>query len=503
MKSLFLPYRVVCDPRLGTFVPNRTSPHLSCDSVTFVEREQMGGLWSQPDNRNQTREQCCSSSVDTSKRLRMTLPQSNPPHISPDADARLIPALPDEISIQILARVPRSYYLTLKAVSRSWKHIVTNSELYRLRKELGTMEEWVYILTKGENNKLSWHALDPINSIWQKLPPMPIIVQEEEFKRGFPGLMQSLIRNFLGKKDAAERMPYCGCAIGVANGCLYVLGGFSKTSALKSVLRYDPCTNSWNEVCSMSTGRAFCKTSLLNNKLYVVGGVSRGTTGTGGLTPLRSAEVYNPDTDTWAEVPSMPFSKAEALPAAFLVELLKPIATGMTTYRGKLCVPQSLYSWPFFVDVGGEVFDPVTNSWAEMPAGMGEGWPARQASSKLSTVVDGELYVLDPSTSSDDSKIKMYDHHDDTWKVVTEKVPFQDCTETEAPYLLTGILGKLHVIAKDVNNDINVFQMKMQVSSTASYSSDTTGKNEVDIWEVISTTKIVGDELVSCQVLCL
>lgn len=463
----------------------------------------MGGLWSQSNNKNQASEQCNSSSVDTSKRLRMTSPQSCSLQISSGTDARLIPALPDEISLQILARMPRSYYLTLKAVSQSWRNAVTDCEIYRLRKELGTTEEWLYILTKGDDNKLSWHALDPINSIWQKLPPMPNIVQEEEFKRGLPGLMTTLIRNFLGKKDAAERMPYCGCAIGVANGCLYVLGGFSKASALKSVLRYNPCTNSWNEVCSMSIGRAFCKTSLLNNKLYVVGGVSRGTTGTGGLTPLRSAEVYNPDTDMWTEVPSMPFSKAQALPAAFLVELLKPIATGMTTYRGKLCVPQSLYSWPFFVDVGGEVFDPVTNSWAAMPAGMGEGWPARQACSKLSTVVDGELYALDPSTSSDDSKIKIYDHHEDAWKVVTEKVPFRDYTDTEAPYLLTGFLGKLHVVAKDVNNDVKVFQMKLQVSGTGSYLPGTTGENEVDIWEVISATKIAGAELVSCQVLSI
>ncbi|KAJ3702652.1 hypothetical protein LUZ61_006357 [Rhynchospora tenuis] len=463
----------------------------------------MGGLWSQPNNKNKVWEQCSSSAVDTSKRLRLTSSQSCFLQISPDTDSRLIPALPDEISLQILARIPRSYYLGLKAVSRSWKKAVTDGEMYRLRKELGSTEEWLYILTKGDDNKLSWHAVDPINSIWQKLPQMPNIIQEEETRRGLPGLMTTLIRNFFGKRDAADRMPYCGCAIGVANGSLYVLGGFSKATALKSVLRYDPCTNSWNEVCAMSTGRAFCKASLLNNKLYVVGGVNRGTTGSSGLTPLRSAEVYNPDTDTWTEMPSMPFSKAQALPAAFLVELLKPIATGMTTYRGKLCVPQSLYSWPFFVDVGGEVFDPVTNSWEEMPAGMGEGWPARQACSKLSTVVDGELYALDPSTSSDDGKIKMYDHHEDTWKVVAEKVPFGDCTDTEAPYLLTAFLGKLHVVVKDVNNDVKILQMKLQASGTDSSSSSTHGENFVDMWKVISAKRISGSELVSCQVLSI
>ena len=66
-----------------------------------------------------------------------------------------------------------------------------------------------------------------------------------------------------------------------------------------------------------------------------------------------------------------------------LADLLKPIATGVTSYRGKLYVSQSFYSWPFAVDVGGEIFDPETNSWEQMPTGMGEGWPARQAGTKL------------------------------------------------------------------------------------------------------------------------
>ncbi|KAF9623128.1 hypothetical protein IFM89_037644 [Coptis chinensis] len=93
-------------------------------------------------------------------------------------------------------------------------------------------------------------------------------------------------------------------------------------------------------------------------------------------------------------IPSMPFSKAQLLPTTFLADMFKPIATGMTTYRGRLCVPQSLYSWPFFVDVGGEVYDPESNTWLEMPSGMGDGWPARQASTKLSVVVEEELYAL-------------------------------------------------------------------------------------------------------------
>ncbi|PIA48012.1 hypothetical protein AQUCO_01400538v1 [Aquilegia coerulea] len=424
-------------------------------------------------------------------------------------DPRLIPNLPDEISIQILARLPRIHYLNAKLVSRSWKNAVTSTEIFDWRKDLKKTEEWLYILTKVEEDKLVWHAFDPLSKKWQRLPSMPNVAKVEESKKVLSGLAD-VIKTWLGRRDPLDRLPYCGCAIGAVNGCLYVLGGFSRAAAVKCVWRYDPVLNIWTEVGSMSTGRAYCKTGVLNDKLYVVGGVSRGR---GGLTPLQSAEVYDPCTGLWSEVPSMPFSKAQLLPTAFLADMLKPIATGMTSYRGRLCVPQSLYSWPFFVDVGGEVYDPETNAWVEMPSGMGDGWPARQAGTKLSVVVEEELYALDPSSSLDSCKIKIYNHQEDAWKVVVGKVPINDFTDSESPYLLAGFLGRLHIITRDADHEIVVLQVdpydRIGASSSASASlvdplqehSDTAAEVETDIWKVIASRDFGSAELVSCQVL--
>lgn len=439
-----------------------------------------------------------------------------------DENARLIPCLPDEISIQILARLPRVCYLDAKLVSRSWKASIMSPELYKLRKELGTTEEWLYILTKSEGDKLLWYALDPLSKTWQKLPPMPNVSVEDGSRRGLSGLrmwnmvgssikIADAIRGWLGRRDVLDRIPFCGCAIGAVDGCLYVLGGFSRASAMSCVWRYDPILNRWSQVSPMSVGRAYCKTGVLNKKLFVVGGVSRGR---GGLTPLQSAEVFDPQTGLWAEVPSMPFSKAQGLPTAFLADLLKPIATGMTSYRGKLYVPQSLYCWPFFVDVGGEVYDPESDSWVEMPTGMGEGWPARQAGTKLSIVVDGELYALDPSSSLDSARIKVYDHQDDSWKVVEGDVPIRDLADSESPYLLAGFLGKLLVITKDANHNIAVMQADRQTragctTSTSSAPLEGTSQEngepgevlDTNIWKVIASRSGGSAELVSCQIL--
>ncbi|XAR49435.1 hypothetical protein NMG60_11032643 [Bertholletia excelsa] len=433
-------------------------------------------------------------------------------------DPRLIPRLPDEISIQILARLPRICYLGVKLVSQSWKAAIMSPELYKVRKELGTTEEWLYVLTKVDDGKLMWHALDPLSKKWQRLPLMPNVAREEEQKRGLASLrlwnmvgssirISDAVRGWLGRKDALDRMLFCGCAIGAVDGCIYVLGGFFKASAMSCVWRYDPILNRWNEASPMSIGRAYCKTGVLNKKLYVVGGVTRNR---GGVTPLQSAEVFDPCTGQWSQLPSMPFSKTQMLPTAFLADLLKPIATGMTSYRGKLYVPQSLYCWPFFVDVGGEVYDPETDSWIEMPTGMGEAWPARQAGTKLSVTVDDELYALDPSSSLDSAKIKFYDHNNDSWKVIEGDVPIHDFTESESPYLLAGLLGNLHVITKDALHNMTVLQVKKQNDLGPSLSTPpkpSGGTNlarlESPVWKVIASRRAASVELVNCQVLTI
>ncbi|XP_072978608.1 F-box/kelch-repeat protein At1g22040-like [Typha angustifolia] len=476
----------------------------------------MGSLLSLPNNRYQAQDYREAGRIDANKRHKMS---------SGDYDEYpgLIPTLPDEISLQILARLPRIYYLNVKMVSRSWKAAITSRELLQLRRELGTTEEWLYLLTKVGANKLNWHALDPISEKWQRLPPMPYAVNEEESnKRGFAGLrmwnvvgssvrIADFVRGWFWRRDGLDQMPFCGCAVGAVDGCLYVLGGFSKAMALNCVWRYNPCLNLWEEVSSMNYGRAFCKTGLLNEKLYVVGGVSKGRNG---LNPLSSAEVFDPETGLWTQLPVMPFLRAHMLPTAFLADVLKPIATGMVSFGKKLCVPQSLYSWPFFFDIGGEIYDPETNSWSAMPTGMGDGWPARQAGTKLGVVVNGELYALEPSSSLDSGKIKKYDRQQDMWKVVVQSVPVHDFTDSEAPYLLAGFLGKLHIITKDLNNNISILQALLQRHGEASLSSSSTSpvscipetpitimEEETGAWRVIAAKNFGAAELVSCQVL--
>ncbi|WCJ42029.1 Galactose oxidase/kelch repeat superfamily protein [Euphorbia peplus] len=425
-----------------------------------------------------------------------------------EGDSRLIPGLPDEISVQILARIPRIDYLQMKLVSRTWKSAFTSTELFNVRKELGTTEEWLYLLTKVEDGRLLWYALDPLSRRWQRLPMMPSLAFEEEQRKGFRtwNVVHSSIkfadkvRGWLGKKGAEKSESFQGCTVGAVDGFLYVLGGLCKASVLRGVWQYNPILNMWKEMSPMCVGRAFCKTGILNNKLYAVGGVTRGREG---LTSLMSAEVFDPDTGLWSGIPSMPFLNAQALPTANLADLLKPIAIGMASYRGRLFVSQSLFSWPFFVDVGGEIYDPEMNSWYQMPPGMGDGWPVKQAGTKLSITIDDELYALEPSSSLDSATIKVYDYLNDTWKSLLGEIPFFDFNSSESSYLLAGLLGKLHVITKDASNNITIMQADVKNQLASSSSQFASGEPSQQLLKVISTRSNSSADLVSCQTLDL
>jgi hypothetical protein len=131
----------------------------------------------------------------------------------------------------------------------------------------------------------------------------------------------------------------------------------------------------------------------------------------------------------------------------------------------------------------------------------------------LSVTVDGELYALDPSSSLDSAKIKVYDYQDDSWKVIAGDVPIPNFSASESPYLLASLLGKLHMITKDATHNIAILQADLKnhlapFPSTSSALDDTrhgisepAAESERDLWEAISSCSVGSAELVSCQTL--
>ena len=94
---------------------------------------------------------------------------------------------------------------------------------------------------------------------------------------------------------------------GVVNGKIYAIGGTNRPPAqipapiTLTVEEYDPATDTWTTKANMPTARAAFSTSVVNGKIYVIGGDAPH------LEPLTSTvEEYDPATDTWTTKADMP-----------------------------------------------------------------------------------------------------------------------------------------------------------------------------------------------------
>ena len=105
-----------------------------------------------------------------------------------------------------------------------------------------------------------------------------------------------------------------GAAISVVDGKIYVMGGTGWPQIpnhpgpfLSSMEVYNPKTNQWREIGDMPAAKSSHTASVIDGKIYVIGGFFRGN----GLDVryFKTIEIYHPETDRWTQKPDMPISK--------------------------------------------------------------------------------------------------------------------------------------------------------------------------------------------------
>lgn len=94
----------------------------------------------------------------------------------------------------------------------------------------------------------------------------------------------------------------------LSNGKVLVAGGQGSGVYPKNAELYDVTTNSWVAAGSLTTGRSVCSaTQLTNGKVLIVGG----ETYNGTYTYFASAELYDPTTNDWSAVSSLSTARSE------------------------------------------------------------------------------------------------------------------------------------------------------------------------------------------------
>ncbi|TGZ75611.1 hypothetical protein CRM22_000255 [Opisthorchis felineus] len=100
-----------------------------------------------------------------------------------------------------------------------------------------------------------------------------------------------------------------GVGVAAAGGRLYAVGGHnappSQPHAVRtaSVEMYDPQTDMWSEVASLSSPRDSIAVTTLGTKLYAIGGHD-------GLVYTDRVQVFDPEANEWSEAASLPSGRA-------------------------------------------------------------------------------------------------------------------------------------------------------------------------------------------------
>uniref|UniRef100_A0A2C9JVG8 BTB domain-containing protein n=1 Tax=Biomphalaria glabrata TaxID=6526 RepID=A0A2C9JVG8_BIOGL len=104
-----------------------------------------------------------------------------------------------------------------------------------------------------------------------------------------------------------------------ADGYLYAVGGFNEyKGSLSSVEKYSIKENTWTNVTPMQISRAGAGVAMVDGRIYVFGGRSQDvelavTNSFRASVTLDSAECYDPQIDSWKNLPKMTFERCETV----------------------------------------------------------------------------------------------------------------------------------------------------------------------------------------------
>jgi hypothetical protein len=231
-----------------------------------------------------------------------------------------------------------------------------------------------------------------------------------------------------------EPMSTAKASVGVAvvDGKIYAMGGSYDSNGVEE---YDPATNTWTAKTPMPTPRIFFGIAVVENKIYVIGG--DGGNWDAGEILTNVNEVYDPSTDTWETRTSMPTKRlglsASVVdgkiyciggyynvnevydPATDAWSTKMPMPTGVN-YHASAVVGNKIYIMGGAVGVTlNQIYDPETDTWssgASLPIGVDQA----AAGVTAGDTVTERIYVIGGKQNLDAVNLnQVYDPETDTW----------------------------------------------------------------------------------------
>ncbi len=199
------------------------------------------------------------------------------------------------------------------------------------------------------------------------------------------------VGKWLTQSASPNTLRYDHTATLLTNGKVLIAGGRDSTGALRSAEIYDPATDTWTPTADMNIARGDHTATLLRNgKVLVTGGSSSSGT-------LDTAEVYDPSTSAWTLTSNiMPNKRADH--TATLLADGKVLAVGGWNTTGTNVIR------------GCDIYDPATNTWTT----AGTLVTARRFHS-ATLLFDGRVLAVGGDTTAALKTSELYDPATNKW----------------------------------------------------------------------------------------
>ncbi|EFH39331.1 kelch repeat-containing F-box family protein [Arabidopsis lyrata subsp. lyrata] len=203
--------------------------------------------------------------------------------LTPSPESTSNPSLPDDLVVNILARVSRSYHPNLSLVCKSFRSILASPELYQTRTLLGKTETFLYVCLRFP---------DEANPRWFTLYRKPNQNLTKKKKKKKKKKEDSSV-NLLAPTPILNS-PHVEWARLIAVGSnLYAITAAIEDSPCSNVWYLDCRTHTWLEAPRMRIAHT---NSELDKNVYLAGSSENPYS-------LNCVEVYNTKTQTWNPVP--------------------------------------------------------------------------------------------------------------------------------------------------------------------------------------------------------
>ncbi|XP_057970021.1 F-box/kelch-repeat protein At5g60570-like [Malania oleifera] len=250
--------------------------------------------------------------IGLKKRKYEAMSQSGGNHDGQASDDSLLPGLHDDSALDILAWSCRSDYANLACLNKKFKSLMASGYLYKLRRQLGVIEHWVYLACI----LMPWESYDPMRQRWMRLPRMPcdecftyadkeslavgteLLVFGRELS-GFAIWMYSLLTRDWSRCPLMN-LPRCLFGSSSRGEIAIVAGGSDKNGRiLKSAELFNSEFGTWQTLPDMNLPRKLCSGFFMDEKFYIIGGISSD------MKSLSCGEEYNLETQTWKRIKNM------------------------------------------------------------------------------------------------------------------------------------------------------------------------------------------------------